>query len=190
MKSTEKLEALKHVKSHPTNILIIGAPGCGKTTLFRKLARQLQGHHPAGFYTEEIRERGVRQGFRLTGLNGADGLLAHVALHTGCRVGKYGVDVAGFEKFLEEVDLLNPEAGLIMIDEIGKMECFSRKFCSLVETLLASETSVIATVAEKGGGLVAQVKQRRDLRLIKVSPTNRDELFWRLSRSFDEFGLS
>jgi nucleoside-triphosphatase len=177
------------MKSDPKNILITGAPGCGKTTLLRQLVRQLRGRQPVGFYTEEIRETGVRQGFRLTGLNGADGLLAHVALHTGYRLGKYGVDVAGFEKFLEGADLLNPEADLIMIDEIGKMECFSGKFCRLVETLLDSKTSVIATVAEKGGGLVAQVKQRRDVRLLKLSPANRDELFGRLSRALDELGF-
>jgi nucleoside-triphosphatase THEP1 len=75
-----------------------------------------------------------------------------------------------------------------MINEIGKMECFSRKFCRLVETLLERETSVIATVAETGGGLVAQVKQRRGVRLLKLSPANRDDLFGRLSRILGEPG--
>jgi nucleoside-triphosphatase THEP1 len=37
------------------NILINGAPGTGKTTLFRKLASELQYLHPVGFYTEEIK---------------------------------------------------------------------------------------------------------------------------------------
>jgi nucleoside-triphosphatase len=171
------------------NILITGAPGCGKTTLLRQLVRQLQGRHPVGFYTAEIRKGRVRQGFRLTGLNGCDGLLAHVALRTGYRLGKYGVDVAGFEKFLERVDFFNPEAGLIMIDEIGKMECFSGKFCRLVETVLDGETNVIATVAETGGGPVAQVKQRRDVRLLKLSPANRDELLVRLGQTLGESAL-
>jgi nucleoside-triphosphatase len=174
-----------------SHILITGLPGVGKTTLIRKLVERLTEYRPAGFYTEEIRnERGTREGFRLVTLCGRQLVLSHVRHPGPHRVSRYGVDVAGFERLLEELDLRHSPSSLIIIDEIGKMECFSRKFCSLVETLLDSETSVIATVAEKGGGLVAQVKQRRDLRLMKVSPTNRDELFWRLSRSFDELGLS
>ncbi len=177
------------MRFEPKNMLITGSPGCGKTTLFRKLAQRFQEDHPVGFYTEEIRDRGVRQGFRLTGLNGAVGLLAHVTLNTGYRVGKYGVDVAGFEKFLEAVDLFHPQAGLIMIDEIGKMECFSDKFCSLMRQLLDCETAVIATIAEKGGGLIAQVKQRRDVRILRVTPANRDDMFHRLSRTLNVFGF-
>ena len=79
------------------NILITGPPGCGKTTLFKRLAKELGHFQPVGFYTQEIREEGVRKGFGLSSLDGQKGLLAHVDLSSGFKVGRYGVDVDGFE---------------------------------------------------------------------------------------------
>ena len=55
------------------NILITGLPGTGKTTLIRRLSENLKDNHPAGFYTGEIGEKGVRQGFELTSLDGKKG---------------------------------------------------------------------------------------------------------------------
>jgi len=58
------------------NLLITGRPGCGKTTLIKKI---LEGANLpiGGFYTEEIRERGARKGFRILTAEGKTGVLAH-----------------------------------------------------------------------------------------------------------------
>src|SRR5512139_3885766 len=87
------------------NILITGLPGSGKTTLLRKVAEELKPLHPAGFFTSEIREANTRKGFELRSLNGKKGLLAHVDILSPHRVGKYKVDVKGFEAFLETIPL-------------------------------------------------------------------------------------
>ena len=162
-----------HVRRH---VLMTGTPGCGKTTLLKGLARELRGLRPAGFYTEEIRLQGQRKGFRLVGLNGAMGLLAHVDLHGGPRVGKYGVDVHGFEDFLNAQKLDQVATPLVFIDEIGKMECLSTRFLDLVRHLLDSPKTIVATVALKGVGLIAEVKQRPDVTLVEVNPGNRARL--------------
>jgi len=54
------------------NVLITGKPGRGKTTLFRRLVDTLRHLEPVGFYTQEIREGGVRKGFTLNGSDGCD----------------------------------------------------------------------------------------------------------------------
>ncbi len=118
------------------HVLMAGMPGCGKTTLLKSLAGELQRFRPAGFYTEEIRLQGRRQGFRLVGLNGAMSLLAHVDLHGGPRVGKYGVDIERFEEFLKTQKLDQVATPLVFIDEIGKMECLSTRFVDFVRHLL------------------------------------------------------
>jgi len=158
------------------NILITGAPGVGKTTLVKKIVEKLYPLRPVGFYTGEIREGGARRGFSLTALDGREGILSHVDIKSPRRVGRYGVDVAGFDRFLDSFNFSNPENRIAVIDEIGKMECFSNKFKRLVRDILGSDKYVIATVALKGGGFIAEIKARKDIVVYEITLRNRDSL--------------
>lgn len=159
------------------NILITGLPGSGKTTLFRQLVDKFQHVNPVGFYTAEIRKGGSRRGFRLCSLDGLSGTLAHVDLRTGYRVGKYGVDVSGLEAFLEKLPFSTLETGLVMIDEIGKMECLSDRFTEFIKGVVDSDRRLVATIAHKGVGLIAEFKKRPDVRLFELTRQNQDSLF-------------
>ena len=159
------------------NILITGLPGSGKTTLFRRLVERLRHLNPVGFYTAEIRKHTKRQGFRLCSLDGRRGILAHVDFRTGYQIGKYGVDVTGFEAFFARLPILAPETGLVMIDEIGKMECLSHDFNKMISRIFDSQTPLIATIAQKGGGLIAELKKRPDVQLFKLTRENQDDVF-------------
>jgi nucleoside-triphosphatase len=162
---------------HTPHILITGLPGVGKTTLIRELAKRLAEHNPAGFYTEEIRgAQGTREGFRLVTLCGRQLVLSHIHHPGPYRVSRYGVDVPGFEQLLAELDLKHARSRLIMIDEIGKMECLSRKFEEEVSRLMDAPNVLVATVALKGEGFIRQVKNRPDCRLVTVTRENRDSL--------------
>ncbi len=158
------------------NILITGQPGAGKTTLIRQLAEGLRAFGTVGFYTSEIREKGVRRGFELASLSGEKGLLSHVNIDSRYRVSKYGVDVTGFEAFLDSIPFFGTEGVIIIIDEIGKMECFSRKFENIVRKILDSPKAFIATIALSGGGIISEVKSRKDVELIELSMDNRGRL--------------
>jgi nucleoside-triphosphatase len=162
---------------HAPHILITGLPGVGKTTLIRELAKRLAEYNPAGFYTEEIRDkRGIREGFRLVTLCGRQLVLSHVNHPGSHQVGRYGVDVVGFERLLAELDLRHMPSRLIVIDEIGKMECLSRRFTDDVIALLSSPKMLISTIALKGEGFIRQVKDRPDCRLVMVTRENRNSL--------------
>lgn len=159
------------------HILITGMPGSGKTTLFRRLVDELRHLNPVGFYTAEIRQGRSRKVFRLCGLDGRCGTLAHVDLRTGYRVGKYGVDVDRFEAFLEKMPFSTLETGLVMIDEIGRMECLSGRFAEILKTIFESNSRLVATIALKGGGLIAGLKKRPDVQLFELTRENQDKLF-------------
>ncbi len=159
------------------NILISGLPGSGKTTLIRKLADELREYDPVGFYTEEIRAHGVRKGFRITSLDGKmTGVLAAVDITGPHRVGKYGVDLDGFEKFLGALNLLDPLPRLVIIDEIGKMECLSGRFRDVASSLLDAAVPVIAAIALKAGGFIDEIKRRPDVQLYELTERNRNNL--------------
>jgi nucleoside-triphosphatase len=162
------------LRHHKT--LITGEPGVGKTTLVQRVVERIPTAKMAGFHTAEIRAGGRRLGFELRGLNGERRTLAHMNIHSPHRVSKYGVDTAGFEAFLENLDLLDPEVELVVIDEIGKMELFSSRFQALLREVLGSRKELLATIAMKGGGLIREIKQRPDVYLLEVTRTNRDRL--------------
>jgi nucleoside-triphosphatase len=162
--------------NHKRHVLLItGAPGIGKTTVMRRAAEGLKHERLRGFYTEEIREDGERRGFRLVNFDGTTQIIAHVDARRRHRVGKYGVDVAVLDN---AAGLLrpDPDARVYLVDEIGKMECLSDRFIAAMRALLSGHATMVATVGERGGGFIAEVKRRPECELWEVTRVNRDEL--------------
>ena len=159
------------------NVLLTGLPGVGKTTAIQRVAELLADCVLAGFTTEEVRVGGTRRGFRVLTLDGREGILADVGLHTHWRVSKYHVDVEGFERLVcPMLETAADEAEVVLVDEIGKMECFSHRFCEAIEQLADAPVPLVATIAARGGGLVAAIKQRPDVQILTLTHQNRDEI--------------
>jgi nucleoside-triphosphatase len=156
------------------NTLLTGRPGCGKTTIIRRLVERLGDLRLAGFYTQELREHGQRVGFEAISLSGQRAILAHVGFKSKHRVGKYGVEPERLEGLLKTE--LQRQADAWIVDEIGKMELFCPEFVEAVPRLLDAPVPVLATVAMKGQGLIGAVKGRKDVRLIHVTNDNREGL--------------
>jgi nucleoside-triphosphatase len=91
------------------------------------------------------------------------------------------VDVEGFEAFLDSIGLDSTGARLVIIDEIGKMECFSQKFKTLINRTLYSEIPLVATIAKKGGGLIEEIKGRGDVEIFEITQENREALVEEIS---------
>jgi len=158
------------------NILICGPPGVGKTTLIKKILEKLN-LKAGGFYTEEIRERSNRVGFKIISLDNQEGILAHINIKDSRRVGRYGVNINDLDsigvKSLEQA-LKNDD--LIIIDEIGKMEVFSEGFKEKVLDCLNSKKIVLATISMVGDKFISNIKRRDDIILFKVNKENRNKL--------------
>jgi nucleoside-triphosphatase len=155
------------------NILVSGLPGSGKSTLIEKVVRKI--NKPAtGFFTTELRERNRRVGFAIITLDGKRGILAHRDIDSRYRVGKYGVNLRDLDQI--GVMSLQPTTPgeIIIVDEIGKMECFSPLFKKTLLVALASDHQVIGSIALKGGQFIQRIKSRADVRLIHITETTRN----------------
>jgi nucleoside-triphosphatase len=161
----------------PPRLLVEGRPGAGKTTAFRNLAKLVResGTPLTGFITEELRERGRRVGFAVESLDGARETLAHVGLPGPPRVGRYGVDLAAFERVaLPSLDA--SPGGVVLIDELGKMELASPGFRSAVEELLGKPVALAATVQVARHAFTDRLRVRPDVEVIRLTARNRDAL--------------
>ena len=158
------------------NIFLTGKPGSGKTTIIKKVISGLEVKI-GGFYTEEIREKGERVGFKVRSSEGEEGLLAHKNIKSKYRVGKYGVLVNSFEIIgVGALEKAVENAELIIIDELGRMELFSQKFQASVLKALDSPKPVLGVIQQKKNPFLNSIRKREDVNVITVQEENRDQI--------------
>ncbi len=167
-------------------VLLTGRPGCGKTTLIKRVVNELE--LPAGgFYTEEIHERGQRVGFQIITLDGETAVLAHVDFKTPQRLGKYGLDLSGLETVgvaaLREAMRVRQ---LVVLDEIGPMELRSAIFRDIVTKAFDTGVPILATITARSFPFSDALRKRSDVSVIEVRPNNREQLVCELSAQFNK----
>ena len=156
------------------NIFLTGAPSAGKTTVIQKVIQALP--LPAnGFFTQEERIGERRVGFLMHTLDGKQGYLAHQDIESEFHILRYGVSIENIESIA--IPAITPiKNQIIIMDEIGKMECFSEKFQEAATQALNSPNIVIGTITYGGTDFILHVKERPDIEILEVTLENRDEL--------------
>ena len=141
-----------------------------------------------GIITEEVREKGVRRGFRIRDLTrGWEAVLADVALKRGPLVGKYRVNLDALN--LGEKALLRAveSCDLIVIDEVGPMELKSPGFASAVAKAFNSQKHVMATMPLKAGHeIISKLRRREDISLWEINPGNRKIVLKEILKRFEK----
>jgi nucleoside-triphosphatase len=152
--------------------LLTGQPGTGKTSLIKQAIAEMKGR-AGGFYTEEIRNQGVRQGFKLVTLEGQTAILAHIYFQSPYRVGKYGVDIDSLDRVgVSALNQAMQECDLVVIDEIGKMELLSVKFREAVSSILKSGQRLLGTIMLNPNPYADAIKRQPQVNLVTVTRTN------------------
>ncbi len=183
MKSLPVADSMENVR-----IGIAGLPGSGKTQVLLRVVDMIRDEELriGGMITEPITEGHRRVGFNVVNwLTGEKKVFAHVDIESGVFVDKYGVDldtldsvgVAAIKKAIED------EVDLILIDEIGKMEMESENFVAAVKDALDTEIAILMTMHKKSRNpLLQDIRRRDDIRMLEVTPINRNLLPYKISR--------
>ena len=162
--------------------MLSGRPGCGKTTLIKRLVSHL-AQSAGGFYTEEIRDRGTRVGFKIVTLAGEEVVFAHVEIESSARLGKYRLDLSALEAVgVGAVREALRRGRLVVIDEIGPMEIRSPVFRDAVNEALDSKAPLLATIFARPLPFTDVIKSRQDVVVIEVRPDNRERLVSELAK--------
>ena len=162
--------------------LLTGRPGTGKTSLIKQAVAGMKGK-AGGFYTEEIRSQGIRQGFKLVTLDGQDAILAHIDIDSPHRVSKYGVDIDSLDRVgVSALRQAAEQCDLVVIDEIGKMELFSANFREAVLQIIGSGRRVIGTIMLNSNPWADAIKRQPRVNLITVTKANYQQVLAELLR--------
>ncbi len=152
--------------------LLTGSPGSGKTSLIKQTLAGLS-LQAGGFYTEEIRERGTRLGFKLVTLGGEEAILAHIDFKKPPRVGKYGVDIGAINRVgTAALRQASRNGDLVVIDEIGRMELLSEEFRNTITEIIGSGRKVLGTIMLAADPVADTIKSQPGVHLEIVTRNN------------------
>ncbi len=105
-----------------------------------------------------------------------EALLGHEVIKSRFHIRRYGISIENVETLAVPSIIPKSEDEIIILDEIGKMECFSEKFCEAATKALDGPNVVLGTIAVGGTDFIRKVKERKDIKIYEVTAQNRNEL--------------
>ncbi|MCK4221602.1 MAG: AAA family ATPase [Dehalococcoidia bacterium] len=162
-------------------LLLAGRPGTGKTFLIREAIAESKTK-AGGFYTEEIRLGGLRQGFGITSLDGQHAVLAHVSISSQYQVSKYKIDIGSLDRVGVGAirQALSEQCDLIVIDEIGKMELLSPQFREAVWQAINSGKKVLGSVVLGPHPFADEIKNHPEVKMLSVTSSNHGQVMGKI----------
>jgi len=156
---------------------VTGHPGVGKTTLVERVIEAVP-LKCGGMITKEIRKIGRRVGFSIHDLlTGKEGVLAHIHLEQGPKLGRYRVNLRDLEEIgAAAIERALVECELVVIDEVGPMELRSQRFIRAVERALESEKHLLVTVHRASNHHLAYRIRHEVDHYFRLSASKRDEI--------------
>lgn len=164
--------------------LVTGDPGIGKTTLIRQVVSTMR-LRAAGFYTEDLRSRGVREGFRIVTLDGEMALLAATGHPGPLHISKYGIDLQELDRVGVAALRRGAERGHVLVaDEIGKMQLYSRNFRQLILQAVRDGHPLLGTIMQGRNPYADRIKAHRNVEVLTLTHENRADLLALLRERF------
>lgn len=166
---------------------ITGLPGSGKTYALLRVIEMLGEEELkiGGMINEPIEEGRKKIGFTVRDvMTGEKQVFASTEFESKIMVGKIGVDLSKLEEVgVKAIKNACEQCDIIVIDEIGKMEVESEMFVEAVKEALDVDKPMILTLHKKSRNpLLQDIRRRDDVRILEVTPTNRNILPYKIVR--------
>ena len=172
--------------------LLTGLPGVGKSTIIKRLI-QLMPDKFSGFYTEELRKEGERNGFKVTTPDGQEAILAtkdtDVDFDNCIIFGNYKVNISALHQVVIPALLkAMSSTKIVVVDEIGPMEILSDEFCRVITRIIDNPTlTVIGSIVLRPYYFADSVKKHPRVNMRIVTKDNRNEIFDSLRISVESY---
>ena len=166
---------------------ITGLPGSGKTYALLRVIEMLKDDELVigGMIDEPLTDGRRRVGFSVRNiLTGEAQIFASADIESKIMIGKIGVDLAKFEEIgITAIRTACEQCDIIVIDEVGKVEVESQAFIDAVIEALDVDKPMILTLHKKSRNpLLQDIRRRDDVRILEVTPTNRNILPYKILR--------
>jgi len=166
---------------------ITGLPGSGKTYALLRVIDMLKEEELliGGMVDEPIEDGRKKTGFTVRNLlTGEQQVFASTDIESKIVVGKIGVDLSKLEEVgVKAIKDAVEQCDIIVIDEVGKMEVESEAFVEAVKASLEADKPMILTLHKKSRNpLLQDIRRRDDVRILEVTPTNRNILPYKIVR--------
>ncbi|MCL2149311.1 MAG: NTPase [Methanomassiliicoccaceae archaeon] len=166
---------------------ITGLPGSGKTYALLRVIEMLKDHDLliGGMIDEPLTDGRRRTGLSVRDiLTGEAQVFASADIESKIMIGKIGVDLAKFEQVgIAAIRTACEKCDVIVIDEVGKVEVESQAFIDAVKDALDVDKPMILTLHKKSRNpLLQDIRRRDDVRVLEVTPTNRNILPYKILR--------
>ncbi|WP_447974654.1 nucleoside-triphosphatase [Nitrospira sp. Kam-Ns4a] len=165
------------------NVLVVGAGSIGKTTFVRRVLERT-GLRAGGYLQREARAGlfGTSQELVLVG-GGSEVVVELVSTKAKpgwTTLGRLSLNLSGLEgqvvPHLKEM-VASDRIELIVLDEIGRLQCVSASFRQQVVDCITSPKSVLATIpAGEDEEFVSALQARADVTVLHLTYDNRDRL--------------
>ena len=172
---------------------ITGMPSVGKTQTLLKIIASLEksGYVVEGMITKPMHHKKQHVGFYVVDWQtGEKEVFAHVDFEQKEKVGDFGVDIPALEKIgipAIQKAIKDDDVDIIVVDEVGKMEMLSEAFCETVIEALDSDKPIMLTLHKKSRTpLLQDVRRRDDIRILEVTPVNRNLLPYKIEKIMEE----
>ncbi|MFC2047388.1 nucleoside-triphosphatase, partial [Chloroflexota bacterium] len=120
---------------------------------------------------------------------GRSAILAHIDIHSPCRVSKYGIDIDSFEQVgVSALHQAVQQCDLVVIDEIGKMELFSSNFRETVLNIIGSGKKVLGTIMLNPNPWADAIKHQPQVNLVTVTRDNHHRILEEVREWLKEMG--